>query len=380
MKEDALRLANSARLALLSVCTAAATLLGANAAWAQPYSSDLSPGRDPRGRAELVVCSQNLDNYGSYTDMKRRNVELSLTAYRQKETALVVRIVEAGCDALALQEVLGATEQASKEALAHLARKLAARTGRSYQVVVGPSNDPFIRPGFIIAMDRAEIVNKVSYVNAELPKITAEERQRYFSRGPLELQLRVKPFDDEEVKTVSLINFHFKSRSMRGGRDPSGLEWEPFRMAMAEGLRRIVDARMKEPLSSGESILVLLGDRNSNFDTATARILEGILTLKDFQGEAPCRLSKRGVPLCKAGTAEAQRYFSVLLGDPATRRLQGTIQYGKVYSWFDDIIMPAESLPYAWLDYAKAGSYACGVIYRPRAASDHALVWARLNW
>ena len=107
----------------------------------------------------------------------------------------------------------------------------------------------------------------------------------------------------------------------------------------------------------------------------------GVVRLKHFQGTEPlCRLSKRGVPICQGGIPAAQELFSVLTGDPQTKLLPGTIKYKNVYSWYDDIIMPLESLPFAWSGPASTGDYDTGVVYEPKWASDHALVWVRLNW
>ena len=348
-----------------------ALVVTAAAVQAQVYGP-LNEEIDNRGKPELVVCTQNLQNYGC-VNCRSREVG-------GKEVALVKRFLSAGCDVIAVQELLGKTEEEAKQNLMFLGRALAARSGRSYEAVVGESNDSRIRQGYLVALDRAEVVNKVSYAKAELPKIAENQKQRFFSRGPLELQVRVLAFDDSQPKLVTLVNFHFKSQSTKGGSDPSGLQFEPYRMEMAEALRRIVSARHKQSLGSGETVLVLLGDRNSHFDTASARIMEGALFLSDFQGTAACRLSKRGLPLCLGGTARRQRYFSVLTGDPQAKRLPGTIRYGDVFSWFDDIVLPAESLPFAWQHYAKAGDYSSGVIYEPKTASDHALVWLRLNW
>ena len=42
--------------------------------------------------------------------------------------------------------------------------------------------------------------------------------------------------------------------------------------------------------------------------------------------------------------------------------------------------MPAESLPFAWKTAFSEGEYDSGVIYTPKNASDHALVYVKLNW
>jgi predicted extracellular nuclease len=180
-------------------------------------------------------------------------------------------------------------------------------------------------------------------------------------------------------KIVAIVNFHFKSK--RGGEgDPAGLEYETLRMQMAEALRRIVENRHAQSFANGATILVVLGDRNSHFDTASARILEGILTLNEFQRSGKCRLSKRGVPLCQAETRVSQKLFSVLTTDRQASKQPGTFVYKGEFSWLDDILLPAEALPFARSRDAVEGDYDAGVVYKPATASDHAMVYVRLNW
>ena len=127
-------------------------------------------------------------------------------------------------------------------------------------------------------------------------------------------------------------------------------------------------------------MLVVLGDRNSNFDVASARILEGSLTLGSFMAGGPCRLSKRGVPLCKVDSELPRKLFSVITSNKETMPQSGTFSYKGEYSWLDDILMPAESLRYAWTTAYSEGSYNAGALYTPKDASDHAMVYVKLNW
>lgn len=335
---------------------------------------------DSRGPVDLTVCSQNLHNYGSLADSKIKIQFLNAEKQRLREDALVSRFAKTGCDVIALQELLGKTEEDAKKALDHLGQLLHEVTNRTFVSVVGPPGDALLTMAFLVAKDRADVVNVASYDGVELPKLVAKQKPRSFSRGPLELQIIARARQTDYPKTITLVNFHLKSK--HGGKaDPAALEWETYRMEMAEGLRRIVENRHRRSFASGEQILMLLGDRNSNFDVASARIIEGTVTLQSFQDEgAPCRLSKRGVPLCKAETTFPQRLFSVLTGSRATKSFPGTFSYKDVYSWLDDIIMPAESLPYAWITDTSEANYNSGVVYRPKEASDHAMVYVKLNW
>lgn len=358
-----------------------ASILSFLSTWthAQSRSNVLQPAGDPRGAAELTVCTQNLENYGTVSAMRKRRAALTDSEFEAKQDALVARFVAAECDAIALQEVLGANAHAAKEALEQLALALRRKTNRVFENRVGISTEMSLQTGFLIARDRAEIVSSVSYADIDLPKLVADQRPRKFGRAPLEVQLLVKPRDDSFSKAVTLVNVHFKSK--RGKEDdPAALEWETYRMEMAEAVRTIVQTRHAETVAGGDNILVVLGDRNSNFDVASAKILDGTLVLADFQINGRCRMSKRGVPLCQSETARPPFLFSALLGDPQTRLLHGTYRYKSQYSWLDDILMPAPSLRFARSSIDAEGDYESGVISMPEEASDHALAYVRLNW
>lgn len=334
---------------------------------------------DPRGAVDLVVCSQNLKLFGEYDVVASRGGKISKELYEDKVLALSKRFASAECDVVAVQEIIGRNSESLTKGLEVLAKKLRELTNRSFEVKAGPPADGSMALGFLVAKDRAEILNTVSYSSVELPKLTPKQKPRLFTRSPLELQLAVNSREGQVRKNITIVNFHFKSKRGSAG-DPSGLEWETYRMEMSEALRRIVERRLKGAFASGESLLMLVGDRNSNFDVASAKILEGSLTLKSFQVEAPCRLTKRGAPICKAGEALPQRLFSILTGNPKTRSLPGTYKYKDEYSWLDDILMPAESLPFAWDEAATEGVFDSGVVYEESDASDHAMVYVKLNW
>jgi len=339
----------------------------------------LSAGADPRGPADLTVCSQNLKLFGPFTAVKAKNASYSRGEHARKIEALVARFTKAKCDIIALQEVMGATEAEAKAGLEELAVQLKKVTNRLYVSRVSPPVQGGWSLGYLVAQDRVTILNTFAYEKVELPKLGEKQRPRLFLRTPMELQVSVSARDSRELKTISLVNFHFKSK--RGGAaDPTGLEWETYRMEMAEALRRIVDARHKQAFASGDSLLLVLGDRNGNYDVASARILEGSLVLASFRKDGGCRLSKRGAPLCKADISLPQRLFSVFARNERVHSIPGTFSYQGEYSWLDDILMPAESLPTAWKTAASEGRYDSGVVYNPKEASDHAMVYVNLNW
>jgi hypothetical protein len=339
----------------------------------------VAPGTDPRGLVDLTICSQNLKLFGTYETVKSRAPNTTKGEHELKLEELTKRFVTARCDVIAMQEVMGEKEGDAKAALDELAAQIRRVTNRVFISRVAPVAEGKMTLGYLIAQDRATVVSALSYAKIELPIIGEKERPRVFQRTPMELQVTVGGRDGGEPRTVSIVNFHFKSK--RGGAsDPTGLEFETYRMEMAEALRRIVESRHQQSFASGESILVVLGDRNGNFDVASARILEGSLVLANFRKDGGCRLSKRGVPLCKTGISLPQRLFSVFARNERSKQVPGTFSYQGEYSWLDDILMPAESLSYAWRSAFKEGVYDSGVVYEPKGASDHALVYVRLNW
>jgi hypothetical protein len=334
---------------------------------------------DPRGEPDLVVCSQNLKMLAVFEAPKQKAATFAQSDHRDRVLALARRMADKNCDVIAVQEIMGKNEEAATTSLRQLSEQLQKISNRVYTMRVAPVAEGGMTVGFLVADDRATILSSLSYAKVELPKLTPKEKPRVFPRTPLEVQLQVKSRDSDLSKIVSVVNMHFKSK--RGGAsDPTGLEWETFRIQMSEALRRIVERRHKQAFANGESILMVVGDRNANFDAASARVLEGILALSSFKNDGGCRLSKRGVPLCKAEASMPQRLFSVLTSNRSVFSLPGTFLYKDEYSWLDDILMPAESLRYCWKTASSEGSYNSGVVYSPKNASDHAMVWAALNF
>lgn len=349
-------------------------------AFAAVPGTDISSMVDPRGAPELIVCSQNLEYFGTYSQTRRRYPQFEKVDYDKKAAALAERMALEKCDVIAVQELVGKTIPEAQKTLESLADIVTFRTNRKYESVAGPTNDKNLRVGFIVAKDRASIVNSVTYYRVELPRISLKEKPRLFPRGPLEIQIRVKGREGTPPRVINLITYHFKSQSQAGEQDAAGLEFETFRMEMAEALRRIVENRHSRSFAGSDPLLVVLGDRNSHSTSASARILEGVIGLADFQGDPRCRLTSQGVALCLAGTQAPQKLFSVLTLDPETSEQPGTFLYEKTYFWLDDIMLPAESLPYAWSFYREEGNYESGVRYFPKGGSDHGLVYVHLNW
>jgi Holliday junction resolvasome RuvABC endonuclease subunit len=332
---------------------------------------------------KVTLCSQNLAQYGTFQSLQRKTPSLSKTEYEAKENGLIKRFSTVDCDIIAVQEIIARSESEAEELLGQFSEKMRRFSGRKFKVLASTGLDPSSHTGFIIAESRAEVMNAVSYATVELPKLNPKQKPRFFLRAPLEVQLKLKNSSEDAppqpAKLMTLINIHFKSK--RGAQDdPAALEWETVRMEMAEAVRRIIEKRHANTVRSADEIMVVLGDRNSEPDSASARILEGRVTLSQFREQGSCRLSKRGVPLCKTDSAKDPLLLSILTTDPQTKYLPGTFHYKKDVYWLDDILLTLPSLRFAWKEFDKAGDFDSGIVQGYKEASDHAMVYAILKY
>jgi predicted extracellular nuclease len=337
--------------------------------------------------SKLTVCSQNLENFGEYQIALTRTPNLQRSQYITKLAALVARFSTNSCDVIAVQEVLGADLSSAIKSANILADSLSRRANRNFKVVLGESSDKFIRVGFIYDTAKLKLQAITSYDRVELPRLLPEQKPRFFIRAPLEAQFSVSLGGDKDKKLITLINIHFKSKANSMG-DPARLDWETERMEMSEAIRRILISRYSNAITVGDPILIVLGDRNSHSDSASAKILEGRLKLSDFMRTGNCRISKSGVPLCKGEDREKSNdrskgvkiLHSVLNMDPQVKLLEGTYSYKGKLSWIDDILLPNSALKFAQAKNGLLGDYAVGLDSSFPEASDHRLAWLELRW
>ncbi len=344
---------------------------------ADERAKEFSLSPDPRGLPDITICTQNLGLFGTFSDSEIRQPSLTKEEYKIKLNSLVERFMRARCDIIAVQEVLGEKTEAFK-ALLTLRERLRKKWNRFFNIVNG-DGEYASRCAFLFAIDKVELLHSVTYQGVELPKINPQDASRSFPRAPLEVQLRTLSGIGAEKKILRLITFHFKSK--RGGwKDPAQLEYETHRMVMAEALRRIILSRHNGAVRKGTSPLILLGDRNSDEFSASARILEGSIHLGNFFNGKTCRIGGGGAPLCTPMARGPQDFFSVLTSDVETRSQGGTFLYKKKPVWLDDILLPAEALHYARTRLDDSGNYDSGLLFEPKEASDHALAYVKLNW
>lgn len=321
---------------------------------------------------ELRICSQNLHRYGESARKGARYKDQRILE------SFIERISQIECDVIALQEVFGRTQKEAQQTLRNFREVLEAETGVEYQQFIGTSNDPYIRNGFLLAQGAAEIVSLKSFADHNLPLLRKHSAAHKFSRGPLLLHLRVAKKERARKRDLLIFNLHFKSKH-NSWKDPARIQYEDLRMEMAEGLREIALTELKH--SAKDAILLILGDRNSSIDSASAQIFYGSYQLNDFSREGICALDKRLQPTCKKGFKERKKVL-ISLFYPKSKKLKvkySSYQYRKQHYLLDDILVRPKDRRYF---LGKNKQLRAGLIgeFSRTEELDHRMAWAELNF
>lgn len=341
---------------------------------AAPEDSGAQASRPDR----LRVCSQNLYRYGETgARAKKRKKQLSY---------LVTRMRSASCDVIAVQEIAGKNQKQAQAVLERLATALSQRSGRMFTAVAGKSRDSHISNGFLFARARLRLLEVRSHWRDELPKLEPRAAARSYSRGPLlavfELQ---QPLDGERtippgnngakapLSRLVLINFHLKSKA-QGWKDPSGTKYEIARMEAAEGIRNMAAAAREE--FGGNALVMVLGDRNSPPQSASAEVLHGRRLLRDFARGGPCRLSQGLGSLCGEQSPRKPQLVGLFARRYANAPGETSYRFRGKPEQIDEISVFEQDSGYLRRD---DGRPAVGYRGQFGKGSDHRLLWAEIR-
>ena len=330
---------------------------------------DVSAERLQSKTAELRLCSQNLFRFND------RSKRVSDEKREQQKNFLIARFLNVQCDVIAAQEVAGRNREEASATLGELAKSLSQRSGRKFVHYVGDADDRFIRNGFIVARDAGRVLAVKNYGSEYLPRLQQLGPSGHFIRAPIGLQLEVLRREGGAARQFFILNIHAKSKT-RDSKDPSGTKFELVRMEMAEGARQILQ-RERQQLPK-DAVVAIVGDRNSDVGSASARILEGDLRLEDFRAGGGCRLEQNLEADCR--DQEARK--PPLLGLFAYRREQdrshtGSIVFRGREELIDEIAIAPEQLP---LVTGPTGRLAIGFEGQFYKGSDHKLLHATFDF
>lgn len=320
----------------------------------------------------LRICTQNLNNF-QVEGRKRPH-----SSVEKHVQFLLQRIKEASCDVIAVQEVGGATKRIAHSNLEILSQALSRDTDRKFNSYVGKSDDGWISNGFIVADDVGKFLDLKSLTGANLPKLQPLGRSHRFIRGPVKLAMLVGSKRAKNWKKLVFFNMHLKSKS-NSWKDPTKTSFETLRMEMAEALR-IAAEREEEKGEGDRQVVIVLGDRNSDGDSASADILAGRLFLADFSTPSKCMLDSQLRSSC-SNVSRRSPFLVSLFGEegfsPSMLQKRGSYMYkGKPY-WLDDILVAKDDFRYF---QRPDGSMAIGLEGQFNVGSDHKLLWAEMGW
>jgi len=312
----------------------------------------------------VVVCSQNLNNFPSD----------NLTKFEQQQRALVERILTAQCDVIAVQEVRGRSIDESIKNLNILGRAASIASGKLFKAYVGETNDRRIRNGFLVNEHQLVVRFTKSFAKEPVPSLQLLGPVRHFTRGPFMIFVKFKNADVLTAPGLLLTSVHFKSKA-DGWKDVTKTNYEFLRMEMAEATRELV-LREKASLQTNTTALIL-GDLNSDSDSATAEILSGKVTLTDFSGANPCELDLLLRPNCKSEIERELQFAPLVYRESKhNEKVTGSYRYRGKLSIIDEIFIDVQSLRNV---EKKAGALRVGVTGTFGKGSDHKLIWAEIK-
>ena len=313
------------------------------------------------------VCTQNLNNY-SLPGQKKKRGKKTLKQLQEQKQLLISRWVENNCDVIAVQEIISQDWEDAAHVLKTLAMELSEYTNHLYTVLSAKSNDTFAKLGYIINESKFDLQFNRSYADQELPKLTKYDKKRLFSRGPLRIDLKHK-----NGQEITLFNIHFKSSASYHKYDSAGFQFEIDRMQMAQKLKEIVrEVKRNNP---GNMILVL-GDRNSQFGSASDRILRGEIDF-DFFSKKLCHVLENKEAECPAHMTNRGSLVGIINEDP-------DIKLQKTYANFkrqliDDILISREDAAYVLELNSEEKDYDVGMIPPAKPLIDHPMLWVDLH-
>lgn len=308
----------------------------------------------------LTICSQNLSRFG---ETKKKG-----ESRKEQRAELVERMLNASCEIVALQEVYGEDEKEAERNIKDLASSYSSVLNKKVDYYLGKTKDPYIRNGFLVVNSDLEFLDLKDYLSVPLERLSALGPIGRFIRAPIALELR----DRKSLKKYFVLNIHFKSKSF-GFKDHSGYNFEPLRMEMAETTRDILFKEVRN--SKEKTVFVVLGDRNADYNEASAEILSGKRELDDFVTNN-CSLTSELVANCnniEVRTEKVIPLFATKKRESLNSRELGSYLYKKKIELIDEIYILPEDLN---LVKNKNKQFAIGVEGAFFKGSDHKLVWA----
>ncbi len=349
--------------------------------------------RDKRGEPEVRLCSLNLNSYGEKSEVQRIINVPQARRLKRKTKSIVNAILEARCNIVALQGIVGRKRSVAKEGLDFLLGALNKKSETKYEAFLGDNFHSLAYNAFLLDPKTVKFTRSASHEDKLLPRFEEFDEKKFW-RAPYELYVTVPGKNGAANKDLVVLNMLIrKSLTSAEG------ETERARMQNAEGFRQLIDKRQEDVIPENPPIIILAGDRGAPRTTPASQIIEGRMRLTDFRGKDKCVLEEGGKVSCPEPREPRKMLFGVLAEgisreadekdgakikahraapkpgekdrrSAQQRRLERTAE----------IYLLAPDLHYAWRGENSLGIYKAGYVEVANGLPDSPLVWVELNW
>ncbi len=347
---------------------------------------------DPRGEAELKVCTVHLNNFGPAAEFKRLMKGEGPEKRLARQSSAVSAIAAAACDVVAVQAVYGVSFTRAHEALDGFAEKLAKATDSNWEVQLEEGTKQLVWSGFLLREGVGQVLRSESLSGLQPPPF-GPTPIRDVARAFTTLSIKVKGKGVAGSKIVTLVNFDL--RHALAGKSADSVY---SRVQLAEVLRGVVDKYSLQDQVANPQLLVVLGDRNDVRGSAPAQILEGQLKFTDFTEDGTCKFEgEKELKLrCHDLKRQGKRLFGVVSENawamrkrpPAPKvpdaHAEGAPKTVKpppfVETRTTEIYLTQRDLKYARLLSDSLSRYRVGTEPVRNGLPDSPLTWVMLNW
>lgn len=216
--------------------------------------------------------------------------------------------------------------------------------------------------GYIYSKNKFSNPRLTSFNRNILPKFSNYEKNMHFTRTPLLLSTETVT-DNIQLK---FINLHQKSVSVRSGFDKAGYAFEVERVRSAAGIREIYEEAVR---TKGLKNIVVLGDFNAQMESASVKIIRGVIDASDFKS-GNCILMETGEVECERKIQRKPDLYSLMNFSDYSDKQKNQGKYK--YRFIDNILM----------NHIKSSSLSLndsGYINPEIGISDHPLLWAEIK-
>jgi hypothetical protein len=264
---------------------------------------------DPRGEKEIRICSANFNGYGTNEENDRLLKKVGKPKIAKAEKSILEAIVNAKCDVVSVQGIVGRSPSFAQEAMDVLTKKLGKRGDKCPWIgMVARSKEQSGYQGFLIKdLTNGPILghrvltftDQIIRLPGEVQKTTYTSKNQLVPRDFMKLSLQVKSSD---VEVPSLLSTDTKSTVktsreivlingiLAKGVAPFQSEDRLLKLQISEVAVKIFEQEQGRISPVEQPIVLLTIDRVEGVLGGVQQILTGRINLDDFEQGGMCKI------------------------------------------------------------------------------------------